>query len=56
MKTRPLQELESENRALHEAIRAYISECDNPVPDYNHRRALRNFLRKLAGCPDESRR
>lgn len=38
---------------LRQAVRDYISECDNPVPDYGHRRTLRNRLRELAGCPPE---
>lgn len=47
-----------ENRVTHDlrqAVREYISECDNPVPDYSHRRTLRNRLRELAGCPPEPR-
>lgn len=41
------------NEQLRQAVRKYISEYDNPVPDYNHRRTLRNHLRELAGCPPE---
>lgn len=41
---------------LRQAVRDYISECDNPVPDYSHRRTLRNRLRELAGCPTEPTR
>lgn len=40
---------------LQQAVRDYISECDNPVPDYNYRRVLRNRLRELTGCPPEPR-
>ena len=36
---------------LRQAVRDYISECDNPVPDYSHRRVLRDHLRELAGAP-----
>jgi hypothetical protein len=38
---------------LRQAVREYISECDNPVPDYSYRRTLRNRMRELAGCPAE---
>lgn len=38
---------------LTEAVLAYISECDNPVPDYSHRRTLRNHMRTLVGAPAE---
>ncbi len=38
---------------LRQAVRDYIGECDNPVPDYSYRRVLRNRLRDLAGCPPE---
>jgi hypothetical protein len=38
---------------LKEVVLAYISECDNPVPDYGHRRTLRNYLRKMVGAPPE---
>lgn len=38
---------------LSEAVLAYISECDNPVADYLHRRTLRNHLRTLVGAPPE---
>lgn len=43
-------------RDLQGAIRAYISEVDNPVPDYAYRRTIRNRLRELAGCPAEPSR
>lgn len=39
---------------LRQAVRDYIAEIDHPVPDYAHRRALRNRLRVLAGCHSES--
>lgn len=35
---------------LEKAVLAYLSECDNPVPDYNYRRTLRNRLRELTGA------
>lgn len=38
---------------LKEVVLAYLSEHDNPVPDYNHRRTLRNYLRKMVGAPPE---
>ena len=40
---------------LKEVVLAYLSECDNPVPDYNHRKTLRNYLRKMVGAPPEPR-
>jgi hypothetical protein len=36
---------------LSEAVLAYLSECDNPVPDHGYRRTLRDHLRKLVGAP-----
>lgn len=48
--SRPIQELEAENAALHKAIREYLSECDNPVPDLVYRRRLRDKLRPLVGA------
>ena len=41
---------------LEEAVIAYLSECDNPVHDYLHRRALRDHLRKLVGASPEPER
>lgn len=38
---------------LEKAVLAYLSEHDNPVPDYNYRRMLRNRLRELTGAPAE---
>ena len=49
-------EAESHKGPLADAVREYISEYDNPVPDYNYRRTLRNRLRELAGCPAEPTR
>ncbi len=40
---------------LREAVREYLSECDNPVADYGLRRTLRNRLRRLVDAPDEPR-
>ncbi len=31
----------------------YLSEVDNPAPDYGYRRTLRNHLRILTGAPTE---
>lgn len=53
MKPRPQQEVEAENTALHEAVWAYLSEFDNPVPDVVYRKTLRDRLRKLVGAPDQ---
>jgi hypothetical protein len=49
----PVQEMRAQITAYEKAILDYISECDNPVPDYNHRRTLRNHLRVLVGAPSE---
>ena len=38
---------------LKRVVLAYLSECDNPVPDYNYRRILRNQLRQMTGAPAE---
>lgn len=38
---------------LKYAVLAYLSECDNPVPDYGYRRNLRNRLRTLVDAPSE---
>mgnify|MGYP001584274480 CR=1 FL=1 len=38
---------------LQEVVLHYIRECDNPVPDYAHRRTLLNYLRKMVGAPPE---
>lgn len=38
---------------LERAVLAYLSEFDNPVPDYGYRRTLRNRLRELVGAPAE---
>ena len=38
---------------LKEVVLAYLSEFDNPVPDYAHRRTLRNYLRKMVGARPE---
>jgi len=34
---------------LLDAVEAYLSEVDNPVPDYAHRRLLRERMRAKAG-------
>lgn len=41
------------DNSLKKAILDYLSECDNPVPDYNYRRVLRNRLREMTGAPPE---
>lgn len=56
MSSRPSQELEADNRALRDAILAYLSEFDNPVPDALHRKVLRDHLRKLVGAPNPQER
>lgn len=38
---------------LEKAVTAYLSEFDNPVPDYGYRRTLRNRLRDMVGAPPE---
>ena len=43
----------SDYEELEAAVLAYLSECDNPVPDYGYRRTLRNRLRELSGAPAE---
>lgn len=43
----------TELEKLKKAVLEYISEWDNPVPDYSHRRFLRNQLRDLTGAPKE---
>lgn len=50
---RDLEKASGEKERLQKAVRAYLSECDNPVPDYNYRRTLRNQLRQMVGAPDE---
>jgi hypothetical protein len=41
------------DNSLKKAVLMYLSEYDNPVPDYNYRRMLRNRLRELTGAPAE---
>lgn len=48
-----LKEADDAYDRLREAVLAYLSECDNPVPDALHRRSLRNHLREIAGAPAE---
>lgn len=38
---------------LKKYVLDYLSEVDNPVPDYGYRRTLRNHMRVLVGAPDE---
>ena len=40
---------------LRKVVVAYLSECDNPVPDYMYRWTLRNRLRGLVGAPPDPR-
>jgi hypothetical protein len=44
---------ETPEEGIKRAVLAYLSECDNPVPDYNYRRTLRNQLRQMVGAPAE---
>lgn len=46
-------EAEASYQRLQDAVLAYISECDNPVPDYSYRRVLLNRLRQMTGAPEE---
>lgn len=47
---------EAPEEGIKRAVLAYLSEIDNPVPDYGYRRTLRNQLRRMVGAPDEPRR
>jgi len=46
----------SEEYTLKDVVLAYLSECDNPVPDPSHSRTLRNWLREMVGAPPEPKR
>lgn len=48
-----MKEAEDSYERLQKAVLAYLSECDNPVPDHNYRRMLRNQLRTMTGAPAE---
>lgn len=48
-----MKEAEDSYERLQKAVLAYLSEFDNPVPDYSHRRTLRNQLRQMTGAPAE---
>lgn len=48
-----MKEAEDDYERLQKAVLAYISEFDNPVPDYGYRRTLRNQLRAMVGAPIE---
>jgi len=41
-------------RALRAAVLEYLSELDNPAPDYGYRAVLRDRLRKIVGAPPAS--
>lgn len=41
---------------LKQAVLDYLSETDNPVPDYTQRLNLRNYLRLLTGAPPAPKR
>ena len=43
-----------EHDRLRRAVLDYLSEVDNPVADYMHRRVLRDRLRKLVGAESAS--
>lgn len=40
---------------LKQAVIEYLSEMDNPVPDFRQRHILRDHLRRLSGAPPEPR-
>lgn len=46
----------SEKDELKTAVLEYLSEMDNPAPDYLYRKVLRDRLRKLTGAPADPRR
>jgi hypothetical protein len=48
-----MKEAEDTYERLEKAVLAYLSEVDNPVPDYTYRRMLRNQLRQMTGAPAE---
>lgn len=48
-----MKEAEDGYERLQKVVLAYLSEFDNPVPDYGHRRTLRNQLRQMTGAPAE---
>lgn len=48
-----LRDAETAYERLQKVVLAYLSECDNPVPDYGYRRTLRNQLRQMTGAPAE---
>lgn len=49
----PMEPVEDRLLTLETAVRDYLSEHDNPAPDYTNRRRLRDTLRKLVGAPPE---
>lgn len=51
-----MKEAEDAYGRLQTMVRAYLSEFDNPVPDYRYRRTLRNQLRAMTGAPAEPKR
>jgi hypothetical protein len=48
-----MKEADDVYERLEKAVLAYLSEYDNPVPDYSYRRVLRNRLRDMTGAPAE---
>jgi len=50
-----MKESEDAYERLQKAVLAYLSEMDNPVPDFGYRRTLRNQLREMTGAPAEPR-
>lgn len=48
-----MKEADDVYERLQKAVLAYLSEFDNPVPDYSYRRTLRNQLRQMTGAPAE---
>ena len=52
-KTGLLHLIETDLEMLKQAVLRYLSELDNPVPDYSYRLVLRNRLRELTGAPPQ---
>lgn len=52
----PMDPVEDKLLTLQMAVSEYLSECDNPIPDYALRRQLRDRLRVLVGAPTQPER
>lgn len=48
-----MKEAEDAYERLQKAVLEYLSEHDNPAPDFMFRRTLRNRLRTMVGAPPE---